>query len=139
MGITHCKTGCMFILLFAVAPLVHAQDAKLDRGKYLVENVGLCGDCHTPMLPTGQPDGSHVLRGAALGFQPIHPIPKWNAAAPDITPHGALWKKWGEIGLLKFLQTAQDPHGHPADPPMPAYKFNVQDAEAILVYLKALR
>jgi hypothetical protein len=76
MGIVHYKLGCVCTLLFALAPLVYAQDAKLDRGKYLVENVGLCGDCHTPMLP--------------------------------------------------------------ADPPMPAYSFNAQDAEAILAYLKAL-
>lgn len=128
----------MCTLLFAFAPLVHAQDAKLARGKYLVENVGLCGDCHTPMLAAGQPDQSRALKGAALSFQPIHPIPKWNPAAPDITPQGALWRKWGESGLLKFLQTAQDPRGHPADPPMPAFKFNAQDAEAILAYLKAL-
>lgn len=129
----------MFTFVFALAPLVHAQDAKVARGKYLVENVAICGDCHTPMLPTGQPDQSRSLKGAALTFQSIQPIPKWNAAAPDITPQGRLWMRWGESGLLKFLQTALDPRGHPADPPMPAYKFSAQDAEAVIAYLKTLR
>jgi mono/diheme cytochrome c family protein len=129
----------MFAFAFALAPLVHAQDDKVARGKYLVENVALCGDCHTPMLPAGQPDGSRSMRGAPLSFQPLQPIPKWVAAAPDITPQSPLWKRWGESGLLKFLQTALDPRGNPANPPMPAYKFSAQDAEAVVAYLKTLR
>jgi mono/diheme cytochrome c family protein len=108
------------------------------RGKYLVDNVALCGDCHTPMLPSGQPDQSRAMKGAALTFQPLQPIPKWSSAAPDLTPKGAVWKAWGENGFRKFLQTALDPRGHPADPPMPAYKFSPEDAEAVLAYLKTL-
>lgn len=138
MGKTCRKLGCMFTLVFAFAPLVHAQNDKVARGKYLVENVALCGDCHTPKLATGQPDETKALKGAALPFQPIQPIPKWNAAAPDLTPRSLLWKRWGESGLLKFLQTALDPRGQPADPPMPAYKFSAQDAEAVIAYLKTL-
>jgi hypothetical protein len=90
------------------------------------------------MLPTGQPDSSRFLKGATLGFQPIQPIPKWNTKAPDLTQQGRLWKNWGETGLLKFLQTGIGPRGHGADPPMPAYKFNAQDAESIVAYLKTL-
>jgi hypothetical protein len=129
----------MFTLMFAFAALVHAQDGQAARGKYLVENVALCGDFHTPMLPTGEPDQSRLLKGAALTFQPIHPIPNWNANAPDLTLRGALWKTWGESGLRKFLQTSLDPRGHLADPPMPSYKFSAQDAEAVVAYLKTLR
>lgn len=139
MGKTHRKLGYMFTLIFAFAALVHAQDGQAARGKYLVENVGLCGDCHTPKLPTGQPDQSRFLKGATLDFQPMHPIPKWNGKAPDITPQGAVSKRWGEDGLRKFLQTSLNPRGHPADPPMPSYKFSAQDAESVVAYLKTLR
>jgi mono/diheme cytochrome c family protein len=139
MGKTHRKLGCMFTLMLAFAPLVHAQDGQVARGRYLVENVAICGDCHTPMLPTGQPDQSRLLKGAALAFQPIHPIPRWSGNAPDLTPRGALWKAWGENGVRKSLQTGLDPSGHPPDPPMPSYRFSAQDAEAIVAYLKTLR
>jgi mono/diheme cytochrome c family protein len=138
MGKTHYKLGCIFTLVFLLTPLVRAQDGQVAKGKYLVENVGLCGDCHTPMLPTGQPDSARFLKGAPLTFQSIQPIPKWNTKTPDLTPQGRLWKNWGENGLRQFLQTALDPRGHPADPPMPAYKFNAQDAEAVVAYLKTL-
>jgi mono/diheme cytochrome c family protein len=139
MGKTHRKLGYMFTLMLAFTPLVHAQDAQTARGRYLVENVALCGDCHTPMLPAGQPDQSRLLKGAALTFQPIHPIPKWNGNSPDLTPQGALWKNWGESGLRKFLRTGRDPSGQPPDPPMPPYRFSAQDAEAVVAYLKTLR
>jgi mono/diheme cytochrome c family protein len=139
MGKTHRKLGCTFMLIFAFAPLVRAQDGQAARGRYLVENVALCGDCHTPTLPNGLPDLSRFLKGAALTFQSIQPIPKWNANSPDIAPGGAVWKNWGEGGLRKFLQTGLGPRGHPADPPMPSYKFSAQDAEAVVAYLKTLR
>ncbi|MCP5432913.1 MAG: cytochrome c, partial [Alphaproteobacteria bacterium] len=29
------------------------------RGKYLVNEIAKCGDCHTPMLASGEPDASH--------------------------------------------------------------------------------
>jgi mono/diheme cytochrome c family protein len=139
MGKTQFMWGCMFALAFAAAPLAQAQEGPAARGKYLVENVALCGDCHTPMLPAGQPDRSRLLKGAPLAFQPVHPIPEWSGNAPDLTPSGALWKNWSESGLREFLQTGLDPGGHSAAPPMPAYRFRAQDAEAVVAYLKTLR
>jgi len=45
---------CLFLLV--VTSLVAAPPtpaAKVERGKYLVENVGMCGDCHTPRNERG--------------------------------------------------------------------------------------
>jgi hypothetical protein len=44
------------------------------RGKYIVESVAMCGDCHTPGDNGGNPDRVHWLQGA--------PIP-WSPAKPD--------------------------------------------------------
>jgi mono/diheme cytochrome c family protein len=128
-------------LLFAAAVMVPAAppEPQAERGKYLVEEVAQCGACHTPMGEDGQPDRAKWLKGGALVFQPVKPIEKWHGAAPDLTASGRLWQRWGEKGLVNFLQTGLGPSGNRADPPMPLYKMRAEDAEAIVAYLKTLR
>ena len=116
-----------------------AQDDPVARGKYLVEDVIQCQECHTPRLPDRDLDRSRWLKGAVLDFQPIEPIKGWHKTSPDLTPGSRLWIKWGEAALLKYLQTGIAPNGKPADPPMPAYKLATKDAEAVVAYLKTLK
>lgn len=120
-------------------PMMAAQMSRLERGKYLVEEVAKCGDCHTPKGPDGQLDRSRWLKGAVLDFQPMEPVKGWHKTSPDLTRKGRLWMKWGERSLLNYLMTGLTPSGKPADPPMPAYKLRADDAEAILDYLKSLQ
>jgi len=114
----------------------HANAAAVQRGRYLVEQVSKCGDCHTPHV-AGAPDKSRWLKGSVLGFQPLHPVPGWASAAPDLTRTSALWKSWGDHGLVRFFTTGLAPNGKPAAPPMPAYTLTNQDARAIVAYLKS--
>src|SRR5262245_54800624 len=44
--------------------------ASVDRGKYLVDHVAACGDCHTPLVPNPQNPQGPPIRGAYLsGFE----------------------------------------------------------------------
>lgn len=126
-------------VLFAIASGVLLRaETPLERGKYLVENVGLCGDCHTPMV-NGKPDASKQLQGSPLGFQPIGEIPGWHKTAPNISGTSPLFQRWGDDGFKKFLQTGLNPRGNPAGPPMPQYRFSAEDAAAIVQYLKTIK
>ncbi len=116
-----------------------AASEKAARGKYLVEEVAKCQDCHTPRLEKGEFDTSKWLQGTVLGFQPLNEVAGWHKASPNITPTGNLWKRWGEAGLVNYLKTGLNPRGNPADPPMPGYKLRADDAEAIVEYLKTLK
>jgi hypothetical protein len=40
---------------------------------------------------------------------------------------------------VKFLETGALPNGKTARPPMPQYRFNHNDATAIVAYLKSLK
>lgn len=115
------------------------QDDKVAYGKYLVEEVAKCQDCHTPKLDNGEFDKSKWLKGAVLDFAPLKPVQGWHKTSPDLTPGSRLWTRWKEEGILKYLQTGLNPNGKPADPPMPTYKLNPKDAEAIIAYLKSLQ
>jgi len=120
-----------------MAPYGRAESAE-ERGKYLVDEVAKCGDCHTPMVE-GKPDTSKYLKGAVLGFQPIGEVKGWHKTSPDLTPGSRLWQRWGEKGLTNFLMTGKGPSGNAADPPMPAYRMKAEDAEAIVQYLRSLK
>jgi mono/diheme cytochrome c family protein len=104
------------------------------RGKYLVEDIGLCGDCHTPRDEKGEPVKDQRLKGATLDFKPITPMPVWADKAPAI----AGLPGWEDGAAIKFLMTGIAYNQLPRRPPMPQYRFNVQDAQAIVAYLKSL-
>ncbi len=132
-----CLARC---IAFAAMLAVGAYGAdQVERGKYLVEEVGKCQDCHTPRQADGRLDKSQWLKGTVLDFQPINPVPGWHKTSPDLTPAGRLWERWGEKGLVGFLTTGKGPSGHAADPPMPTYTLKAEDAEAVVAYLKSLK
>jgi Cytochrome c len=110
------------------------SDTSLERGKYLVEDVGLCGDCHTPRNEKGQPVREQWLRGSTLDFKPTVPIPDWADKAVCI----AGLPGWEKGPAIKFMMTGIAYNGLPARPPMPQYRFNREDAEAVVAYLKSL-
>ena len=116
-----------------------AQSDKLSRGKYLVEEVARCQECHTPKTAEGQFDQTKWLKGSTLNIQAIAEIKGWHKASPDITSTSRLFQRWGDAGLVKFLSTGLNPNGGPAGAPMPTYKMTQADAEAIVEYLKSLK
>lgn len=126
---------CDIALIAADSPHVAGgSSAKIARGKYLVEGIGLCDDCHTPRDERGQPIAAKYLQGAPIGFKPIAPVPVWADKAPAI----AGMPGWEDGAAIKFLMTGIAYNDLPARPPMPAYRFNRQDAEAVLAYLRSL-
>lgn len=134
------------IALAAVATVALAQtpkpepvkESRLERGKYLVEEVSRCQECHTPILPDGSFDKANWMKGATLVGIPAKPIEDWHQKAPDITSTSKLWTNWKYEGFVAFLQTAKNPRGHKAGPPMPAYTLKPEDAEAMAAYLRSL-
>jgi mono/diheme cytochrome c family protein len=111
-----------------------ASAALVARGKYLVEDVGKCGDCHTPFSEKGEPIKEQWLQEATLAFKPTVPMPVWADKSTAI----AGLPGWEKDAGIKFMMTGIAFSGLPARPPMPQYRFNQQDAEAIVAYLKSL-
>ena len=124
--------------LLASVTAAFAQGASVERGKYLVEEVARCQECHTPRTDTGEFDTSKWMKGATLVGVPSMTIADWHQKSPDISSTSALWTRWGADGISKFLQTAKNPRGGKAGPPMPAYMMKAEDADAIAAYLKSL-
>ncbi len=117
-----------------VNPAAPAPDGQIHRGKYLVENVGMCAECHTPKTDKGDYDRTQWLQGNLLDFKPTVLMP-FAAVAPPI----AGMPGFTDEQALKFLETGIDVTGKRAMPPMPQYRFNPDDAQAVLAYLRSLK
>lgn len=61
-------------------PPAQAPQSGIERGRYLVDHVTLCGDCHTPRNMLGVPNRSLYLAGAGKKIGPL------GNAMPNITP-----------------------------------------------------
>lgn len=114
-------------------PAANSQ-ATLERGKYIVEDVAVCSQCHTPHDTQGQLDRSEWLEGAALWLEPAHPIRNWPILAPRIAgdPPGT------DAEMIKLLTTGIWRDGQPLRAPMPQFRMSVDDAQAVLAYLKSI-
>jgi mono/diheme cytochrome c family protein len=124
------------LLVFAVTTYSAAQApaGNVARGKYLVNSVAMCGDCHTPMDKKGQPIKGKQLQGSALVFKPTIPIPSWIPVAPSIAG-----LSWTDPQAIEFFTTGKRPDGTMAAPPMPQIRLNKADAAAVNAYLKSLK
>lgn len=109
-----------------------APDAA--RGKYLVEAVAMCGQCHTPRNGNGNLDRSRWLQGSPVPWLPAKPDRDWPINAPRIggTPPAS------DADMVKLLTTGIWTTGKPLRLPMPQFRMDRSDAEAVVAYLKSL-
>ena len=132
--------GAVLFLVFVAAVLASAPaipqtgGGQIERGKYLVEELGRCGECHTPRTPDGDLDGSRWLQGAPVWFKPIQPVRDWAYSAPPL----AGLPGFSDADAMKVLERGVGPNGYPVRPPMHDYHMNHDDAAAIVAYLRSL-
>jgi mono/diheme cytochrome c family protein len=108
--------------------------AEVERGRYLVEEVAKCPECHTPRKPNGELDAAAWLRGAPIWIKPIAAIPNWADRAPAL----AGLPSFTEAQAEKILEAGTGPNGEDLRPPMHIYHMAPADARAIVAYLKSL-
>ncbi|MSQ49241.1 MAG: c-type cytochrome [Betaproteobacteria bacterium] len=110
------------------------RSPSLDRGAYLVEALGHCGECHTARNFLGGPKRERQLAGAAKGPD--------GDRVPNLTP--TKLKKWNDGELKSFLQTGLTPDGDVAAETMGEVIRNTtaeltpNDLAALIAYLRAL-
>lgn len=112
-------------------------ETPLERGKYLVDTVMTCHNCHTPRGPNG-PLFDKALSGGTVPFE----SPAFKVYAANITPDTETGiGSWSAEDLKKFLITGVRPNGVPVAPPMPTAFYKVLtpgDLDALATYLRSL-
>jgi mono/diheme cytochrome c family protein len=113
---------------------ISEDDATLLRGRYLVEALGHCGECHTPRDFTGGLRQDQWLAGA--------PNPEGDGTIPNITPHEE-GLGWTAEEIADTLKTGFTPDFDTLGGRMASVQDNlshlpIEDLQAIGAYLKAV-
>jgi mono/diheme cytochrome c family protein len=107
----------------------------ISRGKYLVERVAMCVQCHTPRNQTGELLETRYLQGGPV---PVSAPPNfridWAYKAPAIAGLPGYTIQDG----IKLLTEGITPDGRVPKAPMPRFRLTRADAEAVVTYLKSL-
>jgi cytochrome c553 len=117
------------------APATYAQTGDVARGAYLVNQVSLCGDCHSPGGHGPTPPGRE-FSGAPFEGGPPQPNPHFAYFAPNLR---GLPTGYTQETLAAFLETGRRPDGSRARPPMPQFRFDPKDAQATAAYFASLK
>lgn len=120
----------------ALAALSYSQSRSAGDanglGRYLVEEVARCGECHTPRNGQGGWDESKWLQGAPIWFRPTKPVPNWGYWAPRL----AGLPNFTDEQMRVILEQGIGPNGLPIRLPMHPYRLSAEDARAIIAYLR---
>ncbi len=112
-----------------------SKSEEVNRGGYLVEGPGHCGECHTPRNFIGGFDMKKRMAGG--------PAPEGDGWIPNITPAKDGLASWSEGDVEAMLTSGMLPDFDFVGGPMAAVARNMaqlkpEDRKAIAAYLKSL-
>jgi mono/diheme cytochrome c family protein len=111
---------------------------QVERGRYLVEGILTCGNCHSPRGPGGVVDTTKLYSGGPQTWDE----PTFTVKSSNITPDpDSGIGKWSVGDIEKALVEGVRPSGGPLAPIMPYgfYKvFTTGDLEAVIAYLRSV-
>ena len=111
-----------------------SKSPEINRGAYLVNALGHCGECHTPRNFAGGLDRSKFLAGGVLD----------GGVVPNITPHPETGiGKWSPGDVADLLKMGMTPDGdfvggEMAEVSKEMAKLTDDDVKAIVAYLRSL-
>ena len=151
MGVTRsvCIGGLMMLVLLqplllsqrpAAAPAIRpaATTTTLPRGnpehgRYIVEHVAMCIECHSGRDARGAILESERFLGAPIPFAPPWPN-DWAMRAPR---NRGLPGYTDDLALRLLTQGAIGRNGEQLRAPMPRFRMSVQDAADVISYMRS--
>jgi mono/diheme cytochrome c family protein len=117
------------------APARPAAAGDASRGDYLVNHVAMCVQCHSPRDPRGRIIDNERLTGAPM---PVRG-PSWSSEWAYRAPALAGLPGFTDEQIVMLLTEGHAGDRPPPMRPMPPFRMNRQDAEAVVSYLRSLR
>ena len=121
----------------ALSPLAKADETPLERGKYLMNSIVACGNCHTPKGPSGRALADQELAGGGVFDAPV-----FHAVSPNITPDKETGiGNWTDEQIAAAITTGVRPDGRILAPIMPWRSFakmTKSDVDALVAFLRSL-
>jgi mono/diheme cytochrome c family protein len=114
-----------------------SAQTPVERGRYLVEGILTCGNCHSPRGPGGVVDTTKLYSGGPQEWD----TPAFKVKGSNITPDRESGiGNWSAADVKRAIQDGMRPNGVPLAPIMPFafYKvFTTSDIDAVIAYLRS--
>ncbi len=112
--------------------IVETVPPEAERGRYLAEALGHCGECHTPRGMLGQLQTARWFAGG--------PNPSGQGTIPNITPAKLTWS---DGDLMNYFKTGFTPEfdsagGHMAEVVRNLATLPDSDLQSLVAYLRAV-
>ena len=129
----------VLIAAMVSAALVSRVDAQnlVERGKYLVEVIVACGNCHTPKGPNGDLAEKHLAGGFVIEEAFGKAVGR-NITQDKETGIGS----WTDREIIRAIREGKAKDGGVLGPPMPfpLYKdLSDNDVKAMVAYLRTVK
>jgi mono/diheme cytochrome c family protein len=137
LAVLLCLVSAGFLGFSAVGRQQHSSQehqGDIERGKYLVEEIAKCAECHTPRDQQGNLDTHAWLQGAPIWIMPVQHIPNWADQVPALSG----LPSFTDAQMERVLEEGVGPENEVLRPPMHTYHMKPADAKAIIAYLKSL-
>jgi len=130
--------GKLWLAALALVTTNVCAQAPLERGKYLVEGILTCGNCHTPRGPKGVLDTANRHAGGPQ---------VWETAEYKVRPSNITPDKdsgiggWSAEQVKAAIRDGKRPNGQQISPQMPYgfYKiFTPADLDAVVAYMQSI-
>ncbi len=108
---------------------------NVEHGRYIVEKVVMCVQCHSPRDEQGTIIAGQEYTGGPIPFRPPWPN-DWADRAPR---NRGLTGYTRELGIRLFTMGAIDREDRQLRPPMPPFHLTAQDAADVVAYMTSLR
>ena len=134
MGQAFVAVAIAVTLFLYAAP--GRAETQLERGRYLVETVAACGNCHTPKGPNGPLLDKKFAGGDVIKHE------DFTAATPNITPDPETGiGRWTDNQVIVAIREGRRPDGSLLGPAMPFRSYRSladEDVKAIVAFLRGL-
>ena len=112
-----------------------AVSGDVERGKYLVEGVGMCGQCHTPRNAEGELQMNRWLQGGPV---PVTKPEGYSGGWAYKAPRLAGLPQHTDEQFVTLMMTGVNRDGKEVLAPMPPFRVTEEDALAIAAYLRSV-
>jgi cytochrome c553 len=131
------KRGIIIVAILEVTFASRSNaETSVEHGRYLVETLAACGNCHTPRGPNGPESTKYLAGGEHIKHQ------DFNAVSSNITPDPETGVgKWTDAQLFEAIREGRRPDGSLIGPAMPSQSYRAladDDVKAIVDYLRTI-
>lgn len=158
MRISHVLAGALLLiggLAFSPSSTVHSQSSSrppvqtaapapssaqgisgnIEHGRYLVNDVAMCPQCHSPRDEAGDIIQSSMFDGGPIPFRP-----PWPNDWAILAPRNKGLPGYDDAAAMRLLtEGAIGRDGKQLKPPMPRFHMTKQDASDVIAYMRSLR